>query len=138
VGNMAGIELHGPPYDWSSVPTLGVGLLDGLGRISATKFASISRYPQTTYDALDNPNLAFARPALLRKHRGEKPIATPLCLKVIGQEATVKCIALNQGRIFDRDRLVACKKQQRHPYQSYKSNQNWDPRPSTRVPDRRV
>jgi hypothetical protein len=29
---LAGIELHGPPYDWSGVP-LGVGLLEYLGRI---------------------------------------------------------------------------------------------------------
>lgn len=80
-----------------AVSPLSVGVLDGLGRICATKLASISRYPQLTYYELNNPSSAVVPPSDYPDFR------------VIGQKGTVKCLTLNNGSIWGEASLKMCR-----------------------------
>jgi hypothetical protein len=80
-----------------AVSPLGIGLLDGLGRVSATKLATMSRYPETTYKQLLFPNKAFT----YRMTKSD--------FRVVGEPAIVKCIAMNQGGTFGKASLKMCR-----------------------------
>jgi hypothetical protein len=77
------------------ITRLRISLLDGLGRVSATKLACISRYPQVSREDLTNPNLSFVS--------GGVPN-----FGVVGQEAVVRCISLNQGPDLNRSSIEMC------------------------------
>jgi hypothetical protein len=87
-----------------AVSPLGIGLLDGLGRVSATKLASMSLYPATTYGQLINPHGAFARCS----EKGLRGVPRP-DFRVMGEPGIVKCIALNQGGTLGQASLHMCR-----------------------------
>jgi hypothetical protein len=86
-----------------AVSPLGIALLDGLGRVSATKLASISLYPATSYRQLIEPNKAYA----LCSEKGGVGEALP-DFRVVGEPGIVKCIALNQGGTLGQASLNMC------------------------------
>jgi hypothetical protein len=87
-----------------AVSPLGIALLDGLGRVSATKLASISLYPATSYTQLIEPNRAYASCS----EKGGVGEALP-DFRVVGEPGIVKCIALNQGGTFGQASLNMCR-----------------------------
>jgi hypothetical protein len=80
-----------------AVTKLRVSLLDGLGRVCATKLACMSRYPQVSKQDLYNPNRAYY------------DSSGPQKFKVVGRVVTVECVALNQGLVLDSKSLNMCK-----------------------------
>lgn len=83
-----------------AVSPLGIGLLDGLGRVSATKCASIALNPATTYNQLICPNKAYAF-----RSNAKEPLPD---FRVVGEAGIVKCIVLNQGGTLGQASLDMC------------------------------
>lgn len=86
-----------------AVSPLSVGLLDGLGRIAATKLASISRFPSTSYKELNHPSRAYSQ------HENPFEVSSPPDFRVIGQQGCVKFISLNQAPILGPASLEMCR-----------------------------
>jgi hypothetical protein len=78
-----------------AVTKLRISLLDGLGRVSATKLACMSRFPQVSREHLENPYLSFVHARIPN-------------FDVVGEEAEVRCIALNQGPVLGADSSTMC------------------------------
>jgi hypothetical protein len=78
-----------------AVTEIRISFLDGLGRATAAKLACMSRYPQTSYNDLLNPNCSFV-------------IGMNPKLGVVGARAVTRCISLNQGKVLSDRSVKMC------------------------------
>jgi hypothetical protein len=92
-----------------AVSPLGVAILDGLGRICATKLASINRYPSTTYSELNHPHLSYSGQPIVDRNAFDLDYANPPAFGVIGQQGVVKVISINQSPILGKASLAMCR-----------------------------
>jgi hypothetical protein len=82
-------------YMFAAVTNLRISILDGLGRVSGSKLACISRYPQVSHNGLVYPNRSFVQ-------------GGPPDFSVVGETVALRSIAFNQGPYVGPARLQMC------------------------------